>query len=121
MSEKAALWKGYGAGGVDLETYTIAAAVERHQLPWLALRALLGGAGSSLPEPLRRWSRPADEKALLHELARRPRDWPAVVRLARQMARARRSLTQSVPSVVAAARSFVSLPLSSPSRRDDQA
>lgn len=120
-AEKTALWNDHGAGGVDLETYAIVAVVERHQLPWLALRAVLDGAGAGLPEPLRRWSKPADERALVRELARRPRDWPTMARLAWQMAHARRSLAQSVPSVVGAARSFVDLSLSSPSRRDDQA
>ena len=101
--ERTYLWNAHGAGGVDMETYTIARAAEDHGVPWLALRAVVDPAGTGLPRSLQRWSGEADSDVVRVAL-RRPMEWPAYVRLAFGMRRALRALHDAMPAVMLAAK-----------------
>ena len=73
-----------GAIAVDMETAAVASVATVHGLPWCAVRAIADPAGSRLPLAVRRavdpWGVPLWPRFAI-ELARRPADWLALVRL----------------------------------------
>lgn len=108
-AEKLDVWNQYGAAGVDMETYAIVEAAEAGHIPWLAVRAVLDPASSSLPLGLRSLGQQIDESEIRRRFARRPQDWPAYGRLAWQELRAVRALRQCWPSIVSVVSSITSL------------
>ncbi len=115
--QKTALWNGYGAAGVDLETYAVVAAAEAHGIPWLALRAVLDPAAEGLPPALRAWQGEADERRILRHLVLRPLTWPAYARLALQLRSALAALRRGVPLLAGAASSAIPLAVPEAERR----
>ncbi len=101
-AEKTDAWNTHGAGGVDMETYAVAEALEARGVPWLALRAVLDPAGATLPAAVAAWRDEQDERAIAAAALRRPSDWPAYARLALQSRTALRALARAVPGVVRA-------------------
>jgi adenosylhomocysteine nucleosidase len=114
--EKRDLWNTYGAAGVDMESYQVAAMAAEHGVPWLVLRAVLDPAGSALPSGVLSWRDESDEREIVGRIARRPADWPAYARLAVELQRALRALRQCVPVVLEAASSEGAGAESSPRR-----
>jgi hypothetical protein len=100
--EKTNLWNQYGAGGVDMETYYLAQAVEAAGGRWLALRSVLDAAASGLPAALHNWRGETDESGLLSRSLRRPQDWPAFAGLAADWRRAARGLKKALDVIVPA-------------------
>lgn len=98
--EKTALWNTFGAAGVDMETYELAAAAARRNIPWLALRVVLDPSGGALPASLRDWRPASSESDILRRVGRRPWEWPATARLALQMRTACRVLRRTVDIVL---------------------
>lgn len=103
------LWNAHGAAGADMETAALARVAAEHGVGWMALRAVIDPADMALPRALRGWRDPADERALLRELALRPRDWPACARLALALRPALRALRTGARIVARAARDTVPL------------
>ncbi|HEY3730188.1 MAG TPA: hypothetical protein VGL28_02890 [Steroidobacteraceae bacterium] len=89
-ASKARLHADTRAVAVDMESAAIAEVAAAHALPFLALRVVLDTASDSLPESLMRAFEP--ERPSWRPVATTPADWPALLRLARQYWRARRSL-----------------------------
>ena len=108
-AERRDLWNAHGAAGADMETVALARAAAEHEVGWMALRAVIDPADMALPGALRGWRDPADERALLRELALSPRDWPACARLALALRPALRALRAGVRIVARAARDTVPL------------
>jgi nucleoside phosphorylase len=104
-TSKRDLWNEFGAGGVDMETYHVAAACHAAGIPWLAVRVVIDTASQSLPRSLASWSAEADNRRAGRVAATRPLEWPRYARLARQYPAAKRSLGVGVRAVVRAARS----------------
>ncbi len=100
--DKTDAWNTHGAAGVDMETYTLAEALEARGVPWIALRAVLDPAGAALPAAAAGWRGQQDERAIARAALRRPADWPAYARLALQSRTALRALSGAVPAVVRA-------------------
>jgi hypothetical protein len=92
-------WNAHGAAGIDMETYGVAQAALRHRIPWIAVRVVLDPAGASLPPSLDNWRDESDERDIIRAALRRPREWPAYVRLALQSRAAMRALARSAPRV----------------------
>ena len=90
-------WNAYGAGGMDMETYDIAAALEERRVRWLALRSVLDPAGFTLPRAVRTWSDEQDEREIARAALGSPREWPAYARLALQMRTSLRTLSRATP------------------------
>ncbi|MBF6601111.1 MAG: hypothetical protein IVW36_11440 [Dehalococcoidia bacterium] len=103
-------WNTFGAAGVDMETYELAAALESAGVPWLALRSVLDTAASTLPAAVARWSAESDERQIARAALRTPRDWPAYLRLALELRASLRGLRRGVPVLRAAFASIESLP-----------
>lgn len=108
-AEKVDVWNQYGAAGVDMETYAVVEAAEASHIPWVALRAVLDPASSSLPLGLRSLGEHVDESEILRRFARRPLDWPAYGRLAWQEMRAVRALRQCWPLIASVVSAIPSL------------
>lgn len=95
LAEKAALLSKTGALAVDMESLTIAEAAHAHQLPFIAVRVIVDGAGDALPRAV---AAAADKEGhlqlwrLLGALAREPSDLRPLIRLARRYRAASRSL-----------------------------
>ena len=106
---KRELWNVYGTGGVDMETFPIAQAAHDARIPWLALRAVIDPAATSLPAALRRWRTEADEHRLIREIATHPLDWPAYARLGLNLRRALHRLRHATAIVARAAHDTVPL------------
>jgi adenosylhomocysteine nucleosidase len=94
VAAKRRLWNAHAAAAVDMETHALAAAALAAGSVWLAVRAVVDPAGLTLPAPLTRWQGDA-ESAIVGRLARRPQDWPAILRLALAMRRAVESLRRA--------------------------
>ena len=103
------LWNAHGAAGADMETVALARVAAEHGVGWMALRAVIDPADMALPRALRGWRGPADERALLRELALSPRDWPACARLALALRPSLRALRTGARIVARAARDTVPL------------
>jgi adenosylhomocysteine nucleosidase len=113
-NEKRDLWNTHGAAGVDMETYHVARAAREAGISWVAVRAVVDPARSTLPRSLADWDGEAGQGALLRTAARRPAEWPAYARLALADRRARAALKRTVPAVAVAirrARTVETLPL----------
>lgn len=102
-AEKTDLWNEYGAAGVDMETYGVAAAASAAGVPWLAVRAVVDTAKMTLPGPLRDWVAGTPDRRVAAAALRHPLDWPAYVRLALQARSAQQALRRTVPVVLRAA------------------
>jgi hypothetical protein len=103
-AEKCDLWNEHGAGGVDMETYQVARACKAAGVKWLAVRAVVDGAGANLPKALRSWSDETEDRSIVRSAAARPWEWPTYVGLARGERKALRALRTAVPAVFRAAR-----------------
>jgi nucleoside phosphorylase len=113
-NEKRDLWNVHGAAGVDMETYHVARAAQAAGIRWVAVRAVIDPARTTLPASLASWDGEAGQAALLRRVARRPFEWPAYARLALADRRARAALKRAVPAVAVAirrARTVETLPL----------
>lgn len=102
-AEKRDLWNEYGAAGVDMETYAVAAAASAAGVPWLAIRAVADPAGMSLPRALRAWSPGTPERRVAALALRNPLDWPKYGRLALHARAAQRALRRTVGTALRAA------------------
>lgn len=107
-SEKVDLWNEFGAAGVDMETYALAAELEERGIPWLAVRVVLDPAGWGLPRSLAGWGSEGDERAALRRAFLRPWEWPAYARLASAVPRAERALRRAA---VVVARALAAAPV----------
>lgn len=96
-------WNEYGAAGIDMETFGVGSAAERHGVPWLALRTVVDPASATLPSSLARWRGDEDERAVVRAALARPHEWLAYARLAWQMRAALKSLRAAIPIALAAA------------------
>ena len=99
---KAALGAATGALAVDMESAWVAGVCRRHDVPFLAVRAVVDGVGDALPAVLART--PAEDVGRSHRvwpLLARPWLLPRLLRLARAAARARASLTAFVDAFAA--------------------
>lgn len=88
--EKHRLWQETGALAVEMESYWLGDAAQRAGVPFVGVRAIVDTAHAGLPKAVL----PAVMGRLVVGLARRPQDLPAVLGLARSVAKGRRSLTQ---------------------------
>ncbi len=105
QDDKRDLWNEFGAGGVDMETYQIAAAAQAAGVRWLAVRVVIDPARQSLPRALAAWSGGESERKLLLRSLAHPRDWPRYAKLGLDMPKAQRSLRRTTAAVIRAARS----------------
>ncbi len=112
--EKRDLWNEFGAGGVDMETYQVAAAARAAHVRWLAVRVVIDPASVSLPRALAGWENQEAEKNLLLRSLAHPADWPRYAKLGFDMPKAQRSLRRTTAAVIRAAnaaRTVETLPL----------
>lgn len=97
VAEKAALFRRTGAVAVDMESFAVAQVAQSHELPFLAVRVIVDGAGDSLPKAV---TAAADAAGHLHvwrligALAVAPADLAALIRLALRYRTAGRSLAE---------------------------
>ncbi|MBB5692305.1 phosphorylase family protein [Muricoccus pecuniae] len=92
---KAALHRETGALAVDMESHVAARVARRHNLPFAAARAISDAADRSLPPAARVGMRPdggMDLPAVLRDLARDPRQIPALIRTGWEAERGFRAL-----------------------------
>ncbi|MDW8047355.1 MAG: hypothetical protein RMK15_08775 [Chloroflexota bacterium] len=94
-SAKVDLWNEFGAAGVDMETYYLAAELEARRIPWLAVRVVLDPAGWDLPDSLASWTAEGDERAAIRRAVLRPWEWLGYARLALALPKAERSLRRA--------------------------
>ena len=95
QADKARLWRGCGAGAVDMESHAAALAARRHGLPFAACRVVLDPAWRSVPGcalAALREDGATDVAALLRALAAAPRELGPLAALALDAWHARRSL-----------------------------
>ena len=95
QGDKARLWRGCGAGAVDMESHAAALAARRHGLPFAACRVVLDPAWRSVPGcalAALREDGATDVAALLRALAAAPRELGPLAALALDAWHARRSL-----------------------------
>lgn len=82
---KANLFRGSGAFAIDMESHHVAAAAQRHKLPFIVIRAIADTAEDELPPAalvgLNKEGRPAIGAVLL-SLLRKPWQLPALIRVA---------------------------------------
>ena len=94
-SEKAALFKQYGAAAVDMESAVVARVADEGEVPFTAIRAVADPAGLTIPTSA---LDAIDDSGrlrllrLLQGLARHPRDFFPLVRLTRDFQAARETL-----------------------------
>lgn len=91
-----------GAAAVDMESHVVASAAAAAELPFVVVRAVADRAADRIPQAASRALRPdgtTDVVAVLAALAARPRDLPALVRLARNTRRALATLEGAAPQV----------------------
>ena len=95
LAEKAVLFRETGAMAVDMESAAIAEVAQAHQLPFIAVRVIVDGAGDALPRAV---TAAADSEGhlrvwrLLGALARTPGELGPLLRLASRYRAANRSL-----------------------------
>jgi nucleoside phosphorylase len=95
IEAKARAFRDTGAAGVDMESFAVASVARAHGLPFIVVRAILDTAADPIPEALLRAAArgaSASVARLLPELLLAPRDWWALVRLARRLHRAQGAL-----------------------------
>ena len=84
---KAALYASTGALAVDMESHVAAAFAAEHGLPFVALRVISDGADRALPKAAQAGMKKdggMDILAVLRELAKDPRQLPALIRTGRE-------------------------------------
>jgi adenosylhomocysteine nucleosidase len=86
--EKAALYRASHAVAVDMESHPIASFANSAGVPFIALRVIIDPAHQDLPAAALAGNAPRTLGALL----RRPQHLPGLIRLARNMAKAKRTL-----------------------------
>lgn len=94
---KHALAAASNAGAVDMESFGVAAAAREHALPFIAVRAISDEADQDLPAAVANAVAPdgrINVSTVLLNLLASPGQMPAVLRLARHNARAKRTLTR---------------------------
>jgi hopanoid-associated phosphorylase len=94
---KAALYKRTGAIAVDMESHIVGDVAVAHGLPMAAIRVITDPASRALPPSVLAAMRPSgavDIGALIWSLLKRPRDLPALMRLALDAHAARATLVQ---------------------------
>src|SRR5581483_5893086 len=85
-ADKAMLFQRTGAAAVDMESLAIAEVARARQVPFIAVRVIVDGAGDSLPSAV---TAAADSEGhlrighLLGRLARTPAELPVLIRLGR--------------------------------------
>jgi hypothetical protein len=95
LAEKATLFREKGAVAVDMESLAIAEVAQTRELPFIAVRVIVDGAGDALPQAV---TAAADSEGhlqiwrLMGALARAPADLAPLIRLARRYRAANRSL-----------------------------
>lgn len=98
---KQALFNDLNVAAVDMESAAIARTAMEAGIPFMALRAVLDDADTSLPPAalagLRDDGTP-DTSAVLRNLLRRPQDLPGLVRLGSANAKAKKALTKTSAS-----------------------
>jgi adenosylhomocysteine nucleosidase len=95
VAEKAALFRETGAAAVDMESLAVAEVASTHQLPFIAVRVIVDGAGDVLPRAVAAAADSAGHLQLwrlIGALARSPADLAPLIRLARRYRAASRSL-----------------------------
>jgi adenosylhomocysteine nucleosidase len=94
-ADKARLFREFGAGGVDMESYGVAQAAMQANVPMLAVRAVGDPAGRSLPH-LGKGAIRADGTvrlgAVIGALARHPQEICRLIGVARETGKARQTL-----------------------------
>jgi adenosylhomocysteine nucleosidase len=109
------VWNEYGAAGVDMETYPLAAAANDAGIPWVAVRVVVDDASQALPASLGEWREDGDEREALKQAIRRPLEWRAYGRLGLAYRSASRALPRAAAIMRAAAQqpweADLSLPL----------
>jgi adenosylhomocysteine nucleosidase len=94
-ADKARAFRQTGAVAVDMEGFAIAEIAARYGLPFLAVRSVLDAAADTLPPTLLAAIDAGGAASLarvLGAIARAPREWPDVLRLARRCRAAARPL-----------------------------
>lgn len=98
--DKAALHRATGALAADMESHAVAAVAAEHGLPFAVVRAIADPAARTLPPaarvPLRADGRP-DISGVLAAVASNPFQIPALIRVARETARALKTLERALP------------------------
>lgn len=93
-----------GAAAVDMEAAAVARVAQQHNVPFALVRAITDAFDQALPQAVSR-ARPgrhfATDVAL--RLAGRPKDWPGVVSLGRNMRAAKAGLAGAAAQLAAAA------------------
>jgi adenosylhomocysteine nucleosidase len=94
VAEKAAIFRATGASAVDMESLAIAQIAAAGKLPFIAVRVIVDTAHDALPRAVVAAGRSGQVQMwrLMGALALAPAEFPAVIRLAQQYRRARRSL-----------------------------
>lgn len=98
------LYAQHHAAAVDMETYHVAAMLEKRALPFTVIRAISDPASADLPEASLSWVTPtgdADVRAAMCWLSRQPWRVLALVRLGHASAKASRALAREVMAFVA--------------------
>ncbi len=96
--EKEALWSATGAAAVDVESGPVAEVAGQYGLPYTVLRVVLDPAHRALPLSAMAGAREdgkTDPMGVLKALLKRPADLPALLRLADDARKAKRSLLRS--------------------------
>ena len=94
---KARLRAATGAAAVDMESHRLARVAARHGLPFIAVRAIADPADGTIPPAARdsiRSDGSVDVAETIRQLARRPGDLPALIRLGRESAMAHKRLRE---------------------------
>jgi adenosylhomocysteine nucleosidase len=103
-AEKQVLWAETGAAAVDMESGAVGECCARHGLPFAVLRAVCDPAGHSLPPAALAALDNAGRIGFLKIAAsviRHPQQFPALLALARDAARARKTLIGQVRQLAA--------------------
>jgi len=103
------LWNEHGAAGVDMETAAFARVAAEHGATWMALRAVIDPATTSLPAALRSWNGEGSDLAMGLGIALRPTDWVAGGKLAMALRSALGALRGGAPVVARVTRDTVPL------------
>lgn len=103
------LWNEHGAAGVDMETAAFARVAAEHGAGWMALRAVIDPAATSLPAALRNWNGERGDLASALGIALRPTDWLAGGKLAIALRSALGALHAAAPIVARVTRDTVPL------------
>jgi hopanoid-associated phosphorylase len=107
VADKAALHEASGALAADMESHVVARVAQQHELPFVVARVVIDPAARAVPASALAAVDEAGQTViapLLAALARHPSELGALLRLARDSARAQRSLRQGRSRLEAALR-----------------